>query len=88
MFGDFGKRGAAWLAVITLAAAGGPGGVEAKVSRIVVEKTEAPKDETGQAIPSEKLRGRAFGELDPDDPANALIVDLKLGPLNAAGKGE
>ena len=32
--------------------------------------------------------GRAYGELDPADPKNALIVDLALAPRNAAGKVE
>jgi hypothetical protein len=64
------------------------GVAEAKVSRIVVDKVEALKDAAGQTIPMEKLRGRAFGELDPQDPANAQIVDLKLAPRNANGKVE
>jgi hypothetical protein len=64
------------------------GSAEAKVSRIVVDKIEALKDAAGQTIPMEKLRGRAFGELDPQDPANAQIVDLKLAPRNANGKVE
>ena len=36
----------------------------------------------------EKLRGVAFGELDPSDPLNAVITDLDLAPRNAAGKVE
>jgi hypothetical protein len=64
------------------------GAAEAKVSRIVIDKVEALKDVPGQVTPMEKLRGRAFGELDPQDPANALIVDLKLAPRNASGKVE
>ena len=36
----------------------------------------------------EKLRGIAFGELDPADPLNAVITDLDLAPRNAAGKVE
>ena len=74
------------LSVAAVAALGGI--AEAKVSRIVVDKVEALKDAAGQTIPMEKLRGRAFGELDPQDPANAQIVDLKLAPRNANGKVE
>ena len=33
----------------------------------------------------EKIAGKAFGELDPTDPKNAVIVDLQLAPRNARG---
>src|SRR5436309_10962398 len=36
----------------------------------------------------EKIVGKAFGELDPKDPKNKIIVDLQLAPRNAAGKVE
>jgi hypothetical protein len=36
----------------------------------------------------EKILGKAFGELDPKDPKNAVIVDLQLGPRNARGNVE
>jgi hypothetical protein len=36
----------------------------------------------------EKIVGRAFSELDPKDPRNAVIVDLQLAPRNARGKVE
>jgi hypothetical protein len=36
----------------------------------------------------EKIIGTAYGELDPNDPHNAVIVDIKLAPRNAAGKVE
>ena len=36
----------------------------------------------------EKLRGAAYGELDPSDPRNAVITDLELAPLNARGMVE
>src|SRR6266700_3643119 len=36
----------------------------------------------------EKIVGKAFGELDPNDPKNAVIVDLQLAPRNAEGKVE
>jgi hypothetical protein len=38
--------------------------------------------------PYEKLRGKAYGEVDPADPRNAVITDLKLAPRNARGKVE
>jgi len=33
----------------------------------------------------EKLRGTAYGELDPSDPRNAVITDIQLAPVNARG---
>ena len=36
----------------------------------------------------EKIAGKAFGELDPNDPKNAAIVDLQLAPRNANGHVE
>ncbi len=59
----------------------------AKVSRIVVDKVE-PFNDADLSVPYEKLKGRAFGELDPYDPANEIITDLKLAPRNANGKVE
>ena len=59
----------------------------AKVSRIVVDKVE-PFNDADLSVPYEKLRGRAFGELDPYDPANEIITDLKFAPRNANGKVE
>ncbi|NUZ06412.1 hypothetical protein HQN59_11640 [Schlegelella sp. ID0723] len=49
---------------------------EARVTRIVIDSTTPV---TGGAIPHETLRGRAFGELDPNDPKNAVITDVQLG---------
>jgi hypothetical protein len=56
---------------------------EARVTRIVVDAVEPVSDQA-----YEQLTGRAFGELDPADPANLLITDLALAPKNAAGKAE
>src|SRR5881296_1611594 len=54
---------------------------DAKVVRIVVDSTV---DIAGQ--PYQQLTGRAFGELDPADPLNALITDIELAPTNRDGK--
>jgi len=40
----------------------------------------------GDAGQYETLTGRAFGELDPYDPQNALITDIALAPRNASQK--
>ena len=55
---------------------------EARVTRIVID---AVTPLTGQAIAYEEVRGRAFGELDPADPHNGVITDIKLG-ADADGK--
>jgi hypothetical protein len=60
--------------------AGAP--AEARVTRIVIDSTTAM---TGTTIPYEQVRGRAFGELDPNDPHNSVITDIKLG-AEADGK--
>jgi hypothetical protein len=54
----------------------------ARVTRIVIDSTSAV---AGQPLAYEKVRGRAFGELDPSDPHNALITDISLG-TDADGK--
>jgi hypothetical protein len=42
----------------------------------------------GQAGPYERITGRLYLEVDPQDPANQRVVDLKLAPRNADGKVE
>ena len=54
------------------------GGVQARVTRIVIDDVQ-PLTTAGQAIAYEQIAGRAFGELDPSDPRNALITDIELG---------
>ena len=78
------RRGTALcaLAVAGLVAVAGP--AEARVTRIVVDQTQA-LTANGQNIPYEQISGRAFGELDPRDPLNAIIQDIELGK-DADGK--
>jgi hypothetical protein len=64
---------------------------EAHVKKIVVDKKVSPAfagQSFGQTGQYETLAGRAFGELDPNDPHNALITDIKLAPRNSNGKVE
>ena len=49
---------------------------DARVTKIVIDSTTPL---TGQDRAYEQVRGRAFGELDPADPHNAIITDLALG---------
>jgi alpha/beta hydrolase family protein len=66
-------------------------GAEARVTKIVVENKVSPAFDGasfGAAGQYETITGRAFGELDPNDPKNALIQDIKLAPRNAKGMVE
>jgi hypothetical protein len=58
---------------------------QARVTRIIIDATA---NLTGQDIPYQTLTGRAFGELDPNDPHNTLITDINSAPKNANGKVE
>ena len=63
----------------------------AKVTKIHITTKESPTF-GGYSWPGvgqyEKIVGKAFGELDPRDPKNSVIVDLQLAPRNARGKVE
>jgi hypothetical protein len=66
-------------------------GAQARVTKIVVEKQVSPAFDGasfGTAGQYETLAGRAYGELDPNDPKNAVIQDIKLAPRNAKGMVE
>lgn len=61
---------------------------QARIIRIQITRVESPTFEgvsfgsTGQY---EKLVGRAYGEVDPNDPQDALITDIGLAPKNSSG---
>src|SRR6266851_7764103 len=64
---------------------------QARVTRIAIEKKASPAFDGasfGNAGQYETLAGKAFGELDPNDPHNAVIQDIKLAPRNARGMVE
>jgi hypothetical protein len=57
----------------------GPGmPAEARVTRIVIDDVQ-PLAAAGQTIAYQQISGRAFGELDPRHPLNAIIQDIELG---------
>ena len=61
------------------------------ITRIEITSVESPTfggKVFGAAGAYEKLRGKAFGELDPDDPRNAIITDIRLAPRNQRGNVE
>jgi len=60
-------------------------GAEARVTRIIIDATGTL---TGQPIAYQTLTGRAFGELDPNDPHNAIITDIQVAPRNQKSKAE
>jgi len=54
---------------------------QAEIRRLVVERTETLDG-------YQKLTGRAYGEVDPRLPLNAIITDLEFAPRNARGMVE
>ncbi len=85
---------ASWsvFAPLTVAALGlGCGTAHAKITEIVIEQRQSPAFEGahfGDAGQYEVLKGRAFGELDPSLPQNAIITDIELAPKNERGMVE
>lgn len=77
---------AAGAMVLTLVAS-----AHARVTRIVIDAKVSPAldiSSTGAAGAYETYAGRAYGELDPDDPRNAIITDIRLAPRNADARVE
>jgi hypothetical protein len=64
--------------------------VQARITRLEIIRTEPAfaGQSFGAAGAYEHVTAIAHGELDPNDPANAIIQDLALAPRNAAGKVE
>src|SRR5438309_7076416 len=64
---------------------------DARVTKIQITAKESPTF-GGYSWPGvgqyEKIVGKAFGELDPKDAKNKVIVDIQLAPKNASGKVE
>lgn len=56
---------------------------DARITRIEITSVESPTFEGrafGEADAYQKLRGKAYGEVDPGDPLNAVITDIELAP--------
>ncbi len=68
-----------------------PADAAARITRIQITVQQAPTF-GGYSWPGvgryEKIAGVAYGEVDPADPKNALIVDIGLAPKNARGMVE
>ena len=92
------KTAPAFLSAIAVMASGvagislfGPTEAQARITRIEIKRVEQPTFQGrsfGTVGAYEKLVGRAFGEVDPNDPRNALIVDIAHAPKNARGMVE
>ena len=77
-----------WLCALTVITMLSAGIAEARIIRIEITNVESPTFEGrtfGTVGPYEKLRGRAYGEVDPTDPRNAVITDIELALRNANG---
>ena len=64
---------------------------KAEVKKIVIDTKVSPAfdgQSYGSAGQYETLAGRAYGELDPNDPRNRIITDIQLAPRNANGMVE
>ncbi len=64
---------------------------QARIIRIEITSVQSPTfngKSFGRVGSYEKLRGKAYGELDPNSPQNALITDIGLAPRNAKGMVE
>ena len=70
---------------------------EARITKIEITSIESPTfvDPASQMARTfgsvgayEKLRGKAYGEVDPHDKQNRVITDIELAPRNARGKVE
>ena len=64
-----------------------PQSAEARVVRIVVDRTTPYADGKtfGEAGAFERLEGTVYMEVDPEDPLNAVVVNLDRAPRNANG---
>ncbi|AUD07448.1 hypothetical protein CWM47_23745 [Spirosoma pollinicola] len=63
----------------------------ARIIRIEITSVQSPTFEGkifGRIGAYEKLRGKAYGELDPNSSQNLLIPDIQLAPRNAKGMVE
>src|SRR5262245_7826082 len=79
------------LTVLVALAAGALPSAEARITRLEIAQVETPAfggaafDPVGQY---ERLIGKAYGEVDPAHPLNAIVQDLALAPRNARGMVE
>src|SRR5689334_54659 len=63
---------------------------QARIVRVEITDTKPAFDgrSFGEVGPYERVIGKAYGEVDPQQPANALIQDIALAPKNSRGMVE
>lgn len=64
---------------------------EARITKIAITSVQSPTfggSSFGAVGQYEKLVGKAYGEVDPNDPHNAVITDISLAPRNERGMVE
>jgi hypothetical protein len=84
------RRSALALAVAGVLVVAAPP-AEARITRIEITSVQSPTFEGrtfGAVGAYEKLRGKAYGEVDPHDKLNRVITDIELAPRNARGNVE
>jgi hypothetical protein len=101
--GDFARRCfvTSFAFAAAAVAVGTASDAEAKITKITVDcaQSQSPTFCPGQsptfegkafgsAGQYEKIRGTAYGELNPADPRNSIITDIALAPRNARGNVE
>ncbi len=77
-----------WFWIVLLS---NPSLLQARIVRIEITSVQSPTFDGrlfGAVGAYQKLRGRAYGELDPASPQNALITDIRLAPRNSRGMVE
>ncbi|HLG97274.1 MAG TPA: alpha/beta hydrolase domain-containing protein [Bryobacteraceae bacterium] len=63
----------------------------ARITRVTITSVQSPTFDGasfGAVGQYQKIVGRAFGQVDPNDPRNAVITDIGLAPVNANGMVE
>lgn len=80
------RTAAVGLAIAALACAN----AQARITRIEITKTEPAfgGQSFGTVGAYERVTGKAYGEVDPRAPSNAIIQDIGLAPRNARGMVE
>ena len=81
------RKALVWLVLSGFMAGGVVSSADARVTRLVVEKTTpyAAGRIFGDAGTFERVDGTAYFEVDPDDPLNAVVVNLDRAPRNERG---
>ena len=86
-------RKSVWIVLVGAGVLAWAAPTGARVKRIVIDKAKSESRaydgrSFGDVGQYEKIVGRAYGELDPEDRRNVIIQDIQLAPRNSRGKVE